>query len=110
MDRSTTSVMLASQDLPLLAWTVMVRPLRLSGRVRVSPWERAPQTPSVILAGVHPERGAEGGAWAETERGGSEMTHDKVSCRPLNCHGLKSCQPSFSSTSNSPPVGPGWWL
>ena len=23
------------------------------------------------------------------------MTPDKVSCRPLNCHGLKSCQPEL---------------
>ena len=56
----------------------MVRPLRLSGRVRVSPWKRAPQTPSVILAGVHPERGAEGEAWSGTERGGGEIKQSPV--------------------------------
>ena len=56
-NRWTTSVTVAIQESPLLAVTKMVRPWRFAGRVRVSPWKRAPQTPPLTVAGVHPGRG-----------------------------------------------------
>ena len=59
-NRSTTSVTVEIQESPLLAVTKMVRPWRSAGRVRVSPWKRAPQTPPLTLAGVHPGMGSGG--------------------------------------------------
>ena len=56
-NRWTTSVTVAIQESPLLDVTEMVRPWRSAGRVRVSPWKRAPQTPPFTLAGIHPGRG-----------------------------------------------------
>ena len=56
-NRSTTSVTVEIQESPLLVRTEMVRPSRSAGRVRVSPWKRAPQTPPLTLAGVHPRQG-----------------------------------------------------
>ena len=52
----------AFQESPERVSTAMVRPLRSLGRVRVSPWKRAPQPPPFSLAGVHPGMGSGGAA------------------------------------------------
>ena len=50
----------AFQESPERVSTAMVRSARSVGRVRVSPWKRAPQPPPFSLAGVHPGMGSGG--------------------------------------------------
>ena len=48
----------AFQEYPERVSAAMVTPARSVGRVRVSPWKRAPQPPPFSLAGVHPGMGS----------------------------------------------------